>query len=245
MVTTPTNGTRLAYDNLLFGETVVASAGDGQLAVNWLEYDFWAPTVAAASFETIVLSKAANADYFAFRGELNGCTLELWENGILIATIDTAERVAVVPFTFMAGADWEIRAVNATGGALTPQIRVVSVGVAMQISDQEIGFLAPALAHVAEIDTNLNTGGQFIGRSLRERAHKFKIVNRPMSESQAYDEWGPFVEHALALPFFFYQDLGSRQDHAFCWLDGMAPQPPRYITPSELSAEINVRGVAA
>ena len=208
-----------------------------QEATDWREYTAWEPVIADGASVTAT-GENGQADYAAFIGDLFGCELDIIRDGNVVATI--TETLSVVFFPLQTG-DWSFEVRNGTGSEQTPILSQVQTGVAVDIPVQELGFNAPTLSRDTDLITNISEEGTMLGRSVKRTANVFTIRARLMDADYAHSLWYSVIRHAENKPFWFYQDIGFREDVAFCWLDKNLSKPS-YSNYKRIDHAMQVRG---
>ncbi|CAE7205090.1 unnamed protein product [Symbiodinium microadriaticum] len=229
--------------------SLVASDGDGALALNALPFDAWTPAGTSDATLTVDFDLVRPADYCAvFNCDLKGGELHLegsqdgsaWTDVMTLYDADISGALPVWRhFAEQSFLHWRWRVTGHQAGVV---LSVLFAGQSLAIPMQEIGWTPPRVSRDIQAVVQRSESGGFLGRINRYQGSRFDLLAGAVPIDWAYGPWLRFLGHAEHLPFFYYWDVGSAGDAVFCETTG-DPAPHQFTGKQTIDATLPVRGV--
>lgn len=201
------------------GTVTVSSETTGHEGVNAATattHDTWKPEFAGAvwtlTFDMTETINAVAIDTHTIGS--TGTTVHVQEwNGSNFVSIDSAAPSDDEPiaFLFTPRSTDRIR-LWMVGGA--PEVAVIHCSKALELP-QRVYQGAPTpvdMALVTEFETNVSTGGRYLGRSIRQTKNKNDFQVRHLTEAYVRSTLFPFIKDAREYPYFLLERPQSRPD---------------------------------
>lgn len=220
----------IGYHNYLFRDSAVVTASSEAVgfpasAVKTpMTYERWLAT-GGAPWLHIDLGAQLDVDYV-------GIGVHTLQDGNVVATVESSaddstwEPRGVMATTTSSAIMLLMRKTTARYWRITlsdpAEIGVVYIGLMLKMPVRMYGGHSPiTLSRQNEIMPNRSVTGQFLGRSVIRQGYATSYTWQNMPANWYRDQFDPFVEHAVRLPFFIaWNPLRFPDEAAYSWVIG-------------------------
>ncbi|MGB1388632.1 MAG: hypothetical protein ACPG61_07070 [Paracoccaceae bacterium] len=205
---------RILWNSICRRATVAASSqAAGFPAINALTattYDAWKPVTLPASwtltFDGVEPVNAVAIDTHTIGSSGAMLRVDMWNGTIWVNLIDVSP-IDDEPIAILFNSISTDRLRITLTGSVVPQIAVIHFCNALELP-QTVYMGAPTpidMALATEFDTNISTGGRYMGRSVRYTKTENEFTVAHLTEQFVREELMPFIKDAREYPYFLLE----------------------------------------